>query len=242
MSNTLIIIPVRMDSKRFPGKPLVKIRNKTMLEHVIDRAKESKVGKVIVACCDKEITELLDNIKTDYIMTKKNLESGTDRVSEAFKRIKNKKKYDFIINLQGDIPFINHKYILKLKELIKQSPPCIASLVSEIKEKRKINDPNVVKAVLSKYEKNSYRAIYFSRSPVPYNSEKYYEHIGIYAYSRNSLQKFVNFEKSLLEKNESLEQLRALDNHMKILVGKVKESPISIDTRENLISLNKKER
>ena len=111
MSKTLIIIPVRMGSKRFPGKPLVKIRNKTMLEHVWERAKESKVGKVIIACCDKEVKDFLEEKKLDYIMTRKSLKTGTDRVFSAYSSLKNKRKYNYIINLQGDVPFINYKHI-----------------------------------------------------------------------------------------------------------------------------------
>ena len=238
MSNTLIVIPVRMASKRFPGKPLVLIEKKTMLEHVVDRAIESEVGDVLVACCDKEIKNLMEKRKIKYVMTNKNLVSGTDRVFSAYNSFKNKKQYENIINLQGDVPFINCSHICKLHNLIKGGLMEMATLVSEIKSKKKINDVNIVKTVISKYKKKYYRALYFSRLPVPFNSNKYYEHVGIYAYTIKALKKFVKLRRSNLEEKENLEQLRALDNNMNIIAAKIKKAPISIDTPEDLILLN----
>ena len=239
MSNTLIVIPVRMASKRFPGKPLVLIEEKTMLEHVVDRAIESKVGDVLVACCDKEIKNLMEKRKIKYVMTNKKLISGTDRVFSAYNSFKNKKKYENIINLQGDVPFINCSHISKLNSLIKGELMEIATLVSEIKSKKKISDVNIVKTIISKHKKKYYKALYFSRLPVPFNSNKYYEHVGIYAYTIKALKKFVSLGRSNLEEQENLEQLRALDNNMDIIVAKIKKAPISIDTPEDLILLNK---
>tara|TARA_A100001015_G_scaffold177804_1_gene197671 strand:- start:292 stop:1017 length:726 start_codon:yes stop_codon:yes gene_type:complete len=234
ISDTLIIIPARMESKRFPGKPLVNINGKTMLEHVRDRAIESGAGKVVVACCDKEIKIFLEKKNIFYIWTKKNLNSGTDRVNFAFEKIKNRGKYKYVINLQGDVPFIKYKDIIKLKTLIKNSPFKIATLISEIKNKNHVKDPNIVKAVISKYNHKYYEALYFSRSPIPYNAEKYYEHVGIYAYTKLALKKFVSLGKSNLEKQEKLEQLRALENNMRIAVQKISNAPVSIDIPEDL--------
>ncbi len=234
MNKTIIIIPARMASRRFPGKPLIKIKNKTMLEHVRDRAIESGIGEVLIACCDNKVKNFLEEKKINYVMTKKSLQSGTDRVNSAFNSLKYKREYDFIINLQGDVPFINHKHIIKLKRIIKDEPMKIATLVSELKVKDQINNPNIVKAVISEYKRNYFKALYFSRAAIPFNSEKYYEHVGVYAYTRKSLEKFVKLKKSFLEKQEKLEQLRALENNMEIVIGKIRKAPISIDTPEDL--------
>ena len=231
MNNTVIVIPARMDSKRFPGKPLVKIEDKEMLLHVWEKAVMSKVGEVIIACCDKEIRGLLEKNNIKYIMTPKALKSGTDRVYNAL--LKSKKKYDKIINLQGDIPNINPKYIIRLSKLLDDKRAQITTLVAPIKETKYINDRNIVKVALAK-QKKQYKALFFSRLPIPYNAKRYYEHIGIYGFKKNALEKFILFKKSLLEDAENLEQLRALENDMSIQVGIVDKSPLSIDTKGDL--------
>ena len=239
MIRTLIVIPVRMKSTRLPGKPLIKIRGKTMIERVWHNAKKADVGDVYVACCEKEIEEVLKKKKISYIFTKKNAKSGTDRVYDAFSKIKNKSKYNVVINLQGDLPYFNPLYLKKLLALTTVNNFQIGTLVNPIINKKKISDNNIVKVAISNYKKNVYKAIYFSRLPIPYNADKFYEHIGVYAYKPSILKKFVEFKQTKLEKFESLEQLRALENQINIFASSVSKAPISIDTKNDLKNLLK---
>lgn len=166
-------------------------------------------------------------------MTKKKLNSGTDRVYNAMQALLKKNLYKYIINLQGDVPNISPKIIKKLTLIIKQKSVAMATLVSKIKDPKFINDKNIVKAAITKHLKFN-KALYFSRSPIPYGSKEFFEHIGIYAYKFNTLKKFVNLKVGQLEKIESLEQLRALENGIDIIVGKVNKAPYSIDTLKDL--------
>ena len=236
MKKTLIVIPVRMASERFPGKPLIKIRGKSMLIHVWEKAIKSKVGDVVIACCDNIIAQELEKYNANYVMTKRSHKSGSDRVYEAYKKISKSKKYDYIINLQGDVPDIHYKNIRFLNKIIFNCS--MATLVTLIKDKKKINNTNIVKAVLSKGINTNLNAIYFSRLPIPMNSKKYYEHVGVYAYNVATLKKFIKLKSSLLENSENLEQLRALENNIKIDVGIIKDAPSSIDTPEDLKKFN----
>ena len=239
MKKTIIVIPARMDSKRFPGKPLAKINDKSMLMHVCEKAIKSKVGEVVVACCDEVIKKELKRNNISFIMTKKNHKSGTDRVHEAYKALSKFKKYDIVINLQSDIPDIHPKNIQVLNTIMLNQKSSIATLVTKIEDEKNIHNKNIVKAVLANGENSNFRAIYFSRLPIPMNSKKYYEHIGIYAYTTSILQKFVKLKYSLLESAENLEQLRALENNINIDVGIIKRAPFSIDTPEDLRKFKK---
>ena len=232
-NDTLIVIPIRMASLRLPGKPLIEINGKAMIAHVWERAMLSKSGDVIVACCDKEAKDYLKKNDIPHVMTKKNLNSGTDRVYNAIEKLFNKESYKYVINLQGDIPNISPQSIKKLALIIKQKTVHMATLVSKIKDPKLIRDKNIVKAAITKNLK-FYKAVYFSRSAIPYGAKEFYEHIGIYAYEMNTLKKFVNLKIGELEKVESLEQLRALENGIQIIVGKVYKAPYSIDTARDL--------
>ena len=232
-NDTLIVIPIRMASSRLPGKPLIEINGKAMIAHVWDKAKLSKCGDVIVACCDKEARNYLKKNNIPYVMTKKKLNSGTDRVYNAYDNLSKGKSYKYIINLQGDIPNISPKTIEKLASIIKKKYVRMATLVSKIKDPNSINDRNIVKAAITKHFKLN-KAVYFSRSPIPCGAKEFFEHIGIYAYKSNTLKEFVNLKMGELEKIESLEQLRALENGIDIIVGKVNKAPYSIDTSKDL--------
>ena len=233
INDTLIVIPVRMGSSRFPGKPLININGKAMIYHVWKRAILSKCGDVIVACCDKEVKNYLVKKNIPHVMTKKKLFSGTDRVYNAMQILLKNNHYKYIINLQGDIPDISPLSIKKIASIIKTEEVQMATLVSKIKENKIIKDKNIVKVALSKHG-NFHRAFYFSRAPIPYGASKFYEHIGIYAYKINTLKRFVNLKEGMLEKIESLEQLRALEDGIEIIVGKVNKAPYSIDTPKDL--------
>ena len=222
-----------MASLRFPGKPLVEINGKAMIAHVWERAILSKCGEVIVACCDKEAKDYLKKNDIPFVMTEKKLNSGTDRVYSAFSSLHKKKTYKYIINLQGDVPNISPKSIQKLSSIIKQKSVAMATLVSKIKNKKFIYDKDIVKVAITKHLKLN-KALYFSRSPIPYGANEVFEHIGIYAFKVNALKKFVSLKVGELEKTESLEQLRALENGVEIIVGKVNQAPYSIDTLKDL--------
>ena len=239
MLKTLIVIPVRMSSSRFPGKPLVNIKGRTMIEKVWQNAKKSKIGDVVVACCDKEIEKVLTQKGIKYVYTKKGLESGSDRVLQAYEKIKDNTRYDLIINLQGDIPLVNPNHLRKLKNLFYDKKIKMGTLVSLIKDKQKLKDYNIVKVAICKFKNDIYKALYFSRLPIPYQAKKYYEHIGIYGFRPEILKQFVDAKKSNIENYEKLEQLRALENNIDIHLGIVKNPPISIDTPNDLKSLIK---
>ena len=232
-NDTLIVIPIRMASSRLPGKPLIDINGKAMVAHVWEKAISSKCGDVIVACCDKEARDYLKNKNIPYVMTKKRLKSGTDRVYNAMNTLLKKNIYKYIINLQGDVPNISPNIIKKLALIIRQKSVAMATLVSKIKNPKFVNDKNIVKAAITKHLKFN-KALYFSRSPIPCGSREFFEHIGIYAYKTNTLKRFVNLKMGQLEKIESLEQLRALENGIDITVGKVNKAPYSIDTSKDL--------
>ena len=233
MNNSLIVIPIRMASKRFPGKPLVDIYGKSMIYHVWQRAIKSKVGDVLVACCDKEVVEYLKRNKIKYVNTKKNLRSGTDRVYDAIRIAGKLKKYKYVINLQGDLPNIDPVDIRKLASHIKKNNSEIVTLATKIKDNKKIKDKNIVKVAISK-NNNAYKAIFFSRVAIPYNSPSYYEHVGVYAYDIAILERFIALKQGALEKLESLEQLRALENRINIDVNIINKAPYSIDTPRDL--------
>lgn len=239
MDNNIVVIPVRMASKRFPGKPLINIKGKSMVSRVWESAVKANVGDVLVACCDKQVKEHLEEKKIPNIMTKKNLRSGTDRVYSALQKSGMIHKYNYIINLQGDLPNISFVDIRKLVLLIRNKRSKMATLVTRIKEEKKIIDKNIVKVALSK-ESYGYRAVYFSREAIPYNANKYFEHIGIYAYDKITLKEFVSLKEGTIEKLESLEQLRALENGIKIDANIVNNSPFSIDTPRDLKEYLKK--
>jgi 3-deoxy-manno-octulosonate cytidylyltransferase (CMP-KDO synthetase) len=238
LNDTLIIIPVRMGASRFPGKPLIDIDGKAMVLRVWEKAVSSKCGDVLVACCDNQVKEYLIDKSIPYVMTEKSIKSGTDRVFHALQLLSNKNLYKYIINLQGDIPNVSTKAIKKLSLIIKKKKIQMATLVSKINNLKKINDQNIVKVALTKSNELD-KAVYFSRAPIPFGAKIFYEHIGIYAYTLSTLKKFVHLRAGELEKIESLEQLRALENGIEISVGKVNSAPISIDTPKDLIFFKK---
>jgi len=237
MENNLIIIPSRMESKRLPGKPLLDIEGIPMVIRVAKQAIKSNSGIVYIACCDEEVYKTAKNYGINVIMTNPNHNSGTDRIYEAFKNINNSNKVDTIINLQGDMPTISSNLIRDLVKFKETIPSDIFTLVNEINDKGDMLDKDIVKVALSINKNEEYgRALYFSRSLIPYGEGPVYHHIGIYAYSRDSLEKFISLKPSSLEKRESLEQLRALEANMDIKVSIVEDNPIGVD---NLADFNK---
>ena len=240
MKNTAIIIPTRLGAKRFPNKPLAKINNVPMIIHVVNRAKESKVGEVIVATPDDEILRVVKENGGKAILTKEKHQSGSDRVYEAYaKELKN--NVDLIINLQGDMPNIKPKSISKLTELMRNNDCDIGTLASYIKNKNDIINPNVVKVHTEQALKddNFLKAKDFFRVRKNLNNEKIYHHIGIYAFTNIALTKYVKFARSKLEIERNLEQMRAMENNLIIKVGLCASLPLGVDTKEALAQVSK---
>jgi 3-deoxy-manno-octulosonate cytidylyltransferase (CMP-KDO synthetase) len=230
-----IIIPARMASTRLPNKPLVDILGKTMIRRVYEKAIKSGVGEVFVACDCKEIFDEIVACNGKAIITDANLPSGTDRIYAALQQID--KEFDVVINLQGDLPNINENAIKSACQALLESDADIATIASKIKDFDEIDNVNIVKIAIAFCQEDLGRALYFSRAAIPYSKEKngnYYHHIGIYAYKIEALKKFVSLKPSNLEIRESLEQLRALENNMKIAVKIVENHPLSVDTKQDL--------
>ncbi len=231
--NTLIVIPARVSSTRLPGKVLADIDGRPLIVRVYECAMASKVGEVIVACDDLRVKEAIECVGGTALLTDPDLPSGTDRVFEAWQEFDNEKKYDYIINVQGDLPFVDAEFIQKAAAVMKDSDYDISTLATPIKDKS-YECLSVVKPVISFTDLENGKALYFSRSVIPYGGP-YYKHVGIYCFRAESLVKFVKLPQSTLEKIEKLEQLRALENDMTIGITVIdKDSPISIDTYEDL--------
>ena len=240
MKNTAIIIPTRLGAKRFPNKPLEKINNVPMIIHVLNRAKESKVGEVFVATPDNEIFQIVKDNGGKAILTKSDHQSGSDRVYEAYiKELKN--NVELIINLQGDMPNIKPNSISKLVKLMQNNDCDIGTLASYIKNKNDIINPNVVKVHTDQMLKNDNFLVVkdFFRIKKDLNNEKIYHHIGIYAFTNIALTKYVKFSRSELEIERNLEQMRAMENNLIIKVGLCTSLPLGVDTKKDLVKVSK---
>lgn len=234
MASTLIVIPARMQASRLPGKPMADIAGEPMIVHVWRRAMESELGRVIVATDAEEIAGAVRKVGGEAVMTRVDHTTGSDRVFEAVSRADPDSDVDFIINLQGDLPTLEPRLVWACLEPLKVKGPHIATIACEIKEVRERTDPNVVKVVGTPIAPDRLRALYFTRAAAPYGDGPLYHHIGIYAYRRISLERFVSLRPSHLEKRERLEQLRALEDGMRIDVSLVDTVPLGVDTPADL--------
>ena len=229
---TAIIIPARYGSSRLEGKPLLKACGKTIIQWVWEKAKAcSQIDRVIVATDDERIYNVCKEFGAEVEMTSSAHKSGSDRIAEVAKR---HPEISYIINLQGDEPLIEQANIeLVRKDIVEDKDADISTLVREIEDKDEVNNPNLVKCV---FDVNNY-AMYVSRSKIPYerneNKTKFYGHLGIYGYKKESLFKMTELPQTPYEMAESLEQLRALQNGMKIKVAIVENVPVGIDTIED---------
>ena len=240
MTKTLILIPSRMAATRLPGKPLLKINNLSIISHVFKRAKEANIGEAVVATDDQEI--LNDVLKNGgrAILTSKNHKTGTDRIFEAYEKL-NIKNIDYILNLQGDEPDINKDDIINLNNFMINKDAELGTLAGKIQDDKMLNNKNVVKVITDKkLEENNFPiALNFTRDNLSTDSQNIYHHIGIYSYKVSVLKKFVNLDQTNNEKENKLEQLRALDNKLKINVALAKSSPIGVDTEEDYLAIKK---
>ncbi len=240
MSDVLIAVPARYGSSRLPGKILKPLAGKPVIQHVYEKCLQARVGDVIIATESPLVVEACARFGAKAILTSPACQSGTDRIYEAAQG-RNEK---YIINVQGDEPFISPDTITKMAELLKNDPACdIATAVIATLDEAIINNPNCVKAVLTADKK----ALYFSRSPIPYKRQPdeaaqkapYWKHCGIYGYKREALEKFVHLPVSPLEKLEKLEQLRALEAGMTIKCAQIEPSGPAIDTEADLKAAEK---
>ncbi len=238
MSQTAIIIPARYNSKRLQGKPLIKVCGKPIIQWVWERAIQVKsADRVIIATDNQDIYDCAKSFGAEVEMTSTEHKCGSERIVEVAEKFP---EFSYIINLQGDEPMISVECVEEVIQAIKNDEYAdIATLISPIKKGEDLEDPNMVKCVT---DINGY-AMYFSRSKIPYERNfdiaKFYKHIGIYAYKRESLFKMTKLEQPEIEKAESLEQLRALYNGMKIKTSIVEYNSIGIDTIEDLNEFKK---
>jgi 3-deoxy-manno-octulosonate cytidylyltransferase (CMP-KDO synthetase) len=236
---TTIIIPSRYGSSRFPGKPLILIKGKPLIQHTLERVKKcEEVDFVAVVTDDKRIYNVIKKLGFNVFMTPETCKSGTDRI--AFAASKFLKNYDIFINVQGDEPLIDTKLIDDVVVLLKKNKSLeYVTAAFPIVKKKVIEDPNNVKVVFDKYG----YALYFSRFAIPYNRDnvniKYYKHIGLYGYKRKFLLDFSKRGVSFLEEAESLEQLRALENGKRIRVVVARYDSIGVDTPDDILKIEK---
>jgi 3-deoxy-manno-octulosonate cytidylyltransferase (CMP-KDO synthetase) len=226
----LIMIPARLAATRLPNKPMALIGAEPMIVHVWRRAMEAKLGPVVVACDAPEIADAIQKAGGDALLTNPNHPSGSDRIWEAVQQYDAAGHYDVIVNLQGDLPTLDATLLPALLAALAKPDTDIATLAAPITREEEHTNPSVVKAVIGQ----SGRALYFTRTTAPYGDGPRYHHIGIYAYRRAALARFVSLPPSMLEKREKLEQLRALENGLHIEVAVVDTVPLGVDTPEDL--------
>ncbi|NOT39713.1 MAG: 3-deoxy-manno-octulosonate cytidylyltransferase [Alphaproteobacteria bacterium] len=235
MSEPLILIPARMASTRLPGKPLADIHGAPMIVQVWRRAMEAKAGRVAVAAAEREIVDAVVKAGGEAVLTDPNHPSGSDRIYEALTELDAKGAHEIIVNVQGDLPTLDPALVRAVVAVLKSSGADMSTLATEIREAPEWTNPNVVKAVVALPEgKRDGRALYFTRATAPSGDGPLYHHIGIYAYRRQALDRFVKMAPSPLEKREKLEQLRALEAGMSIAVRIVDTMPLGVDTPEDL--------
>jgi 3-deoxy-manno-octulosonate cytidylyltransferase (CMP-KDO synthetase) len=233
----IVLIPARMKSTRLPGKPLADIAGQPMIVQVWRRATEARLGPVCVAAAEPEIAEAVTRAGGNAVLTDPDHPSGSDRIFEALRKIDPDGRHDAIVNLQGDLPTIDPELIRRVLDPLGEAAVDIGTLAVAITREAERTDPNVVKAVAAFDPADSRRiarALYFSRATVPANAGPHYHHIGIYAYRRAALERFVALPPGLLEKREKLEQLRALEAGMRIDVALVDTLPLGVDTPAEL--------
>ena len=233
--NTAIIIPARLAATRLPNKPLITISGKPMIHHVWERANQSNLGKVVVATDSKEIQKVIKNIGGTACLTSIDHQSGSDRIYEALEKCDSENEIEYIINLQGDLPSIEASALSAVLKLLENKEVNVGTLVVKIKEESDLHKSQIVKALCEfKENKKSTKAIDFQRLPKDASTNYFYHHIGIYSYTRESLSRFVNLDQTKRERDEKLEQLRALEDNMHIEAGLIDFFPLGVDTPEDL--------
>jgi 3-deoxy-manno-octulosonate cytidylyltransferase (CMP-KDO synthetase) len=233
-SRTLVLIPARMAATRLPGKPLLDIAGLPMIVHVLRKAEAAKIGRVAVATDAPEIAAVVTSHGGEAVMTRADHPSGSDRVYEALGRLDPQRRIEIVINLQGDFPTILPSNISAALAPLSDADVDIATLAAEIHTEEESANPNVVKMVGSPVGERRLRALYFTRATAPWGDGPRYHHVGLYAYRRAALERFVALAPSALERQEKLEQLRALEAGMRIDAMIVDTVPRGVDTPADL--------
>jgi 3-deoxy-manno-octulosonate cytidylyltransferase (CMP-KDO synthetase) len=234
MADTLILIPARMAASRLPGKPLADIAGTPMIVHVLRRAEAAGIGPVVVATDSPAIEAAVRQAGGRAVITRADHASGSDRVFEALGQVDPAGRAAIVVNVQGDLPTLVPSNINAAAALLADQQVDIGTVAAEITRAEERNDPGVVKVVGSPAGHARLRALYFTRATAPYGEGPLYHHIGLYAYRRRVLERFVALAPSPLEKREKLEQLRALEAGMRIDVAIVSSAPLGVDTPEDL--------
>ncbi len=233
-NRTLVLIPARMASTRLPGKPLADIAGLPMIVQVAQRAREANVGRIIVAVDHQDTYDVVASAGFEVVMTSPDHQSGSDRIYEAIQKADPEGRIETVVNVQGDLPTIEPDVVRAALRPLQNADVDIATLTVAITDEHEKTNPNVVKVVGSPLSPTRLRALYFTRATAPYGDGPLYHHIGLYAYRRAALERFVSLGQSVLEKRESLEQLRALEAGMRIDVEIVDSVPLGVDTPADL--------
>lgn len=230
----LILIPARLSATRLPGKPLADIAGEPMIVHVLRRAQEAKLGPVVVATDSEVIVAAVEKAGGRAVMTRADHVSGSDRIFEALGIVDPEGTAKIIVNVQGDLPTLTPADIQSAAGLLGDPKVDIGTLAAEIVKEHEKTDPSVVKAVGSEVSLKRLRALYFTRATAPTGDGPLYHHIGLYAYRREALARFVGLPPSPLGRREKLEQLRALEAGMRIDIAVVDSVPLGVDTPDHL--------
>jgi 3-deoxy-manno-octulosonate cytidylyltransferase (CMP-KDO synthetase) len=234
-SNPIVIVPARLASTRLPGKPLAEIHGEPMIVHVWRRAVEAGIGPVVMACAEREIADAIEAAGGRAVLTRADHPSGSDRIHEALGLVDPDRRFDAVVNVQGDLPTIDPQTIRAVFEPLADPAVDIATLAAEITDPTERGNPNVVKAVVERAPgARRGRALYFTRATAPTGEAPLLHHIGLYAYRRAALERFVALPPSFLEQAERLEQLRALADGMRVDVVVVDAVPLGVDTPADL--------
>jgi 3-deoxy-manno-octulosonate cytidylyltransferase (CMP-KDO synthetase) len=234
--NILGVVPARFASTRFPGKPLVDIGGKTMIQRVYEQASLSNLNKIVIATDDERIADEIKRFGGEFVMTASTHQSGTDRCAEVARNLPG---YDIVINIQGDEPFIDPKQINLICDCFEDEKVQLATLIKEIHSEEELFNPNIPKVVIGLQQ----QALYFSRHPIPYlrdatHTHQFYKHIGIYGYKTATLLAITQLKPSALELAESLEQLRWIENGYQIQTKLTTIETIAIDSPSDLLKIN----
>ncbi len=234
MANPVVLIPARMASTRLPGKPLADIHGEPMIVHVWRRAIEADVGPVWIAADDARIADAVRDAGGRAVLTRADHTSGSDRIFEALAAVDPGEAHDIVVNLQGDLPTIERWAVRACLAPLADEAVDIATLATPITRAQEGDDPNVVKVIGAELAPGRLRALYFTRARAPWGEGQLLHHIGLYAYRREALGRFVAAPPSPLERREKLEQLRALEAGMRVDVALVDTAPLGVDTAEDL--------
>jgi len=238
MPDTIILIPARMASSRLPGKPLADIAGLPMIVHVLRRAQAAKIGEAVVATDSEAVAAAVEKSGGRAIMTRADHVSGSDRIYEALEALDPEHRIGVVVNVQGDLPTLDPADIRAALKPLADPAVDIATLAAFITDKAELSNPNVVKAIGAPATSGRFRATTFTRADAS-GPGSHYHHIGLYAYRRAALERFVKLPPSANERREKLEQLRALDAGMRIDVVVVKSVPLGVDTPEELAKARK---